>query len=199
MGITVETELMKGLSPTKTWFTSDTHFFHDKIIGNCQRPFDSIEEMNETLINRWNYVVHRNDVVFHLGDFCFGNSEKWNYILDRLNGKIYLILGNHDAGHMSEDISPRFEGVAFQMRLNVNGQKVYLNHFPFLSYSGDVHGTWQLFGHIHSRLDNYNIIDSNRLSMLQPNQYDVGVDNNNYTPISFLQIQQLMQKQMLNI
>lgn len=189
-----QTELMTGLSPNKIWFTSDTHFFHNKVVEYNQRPFSSVEEMNEKLIARWNSVVHRDGIVFHLGDFCFGMPEKWNYILDRLKGRIYLVLGNHDAGHISEDVAARFEGVAFQMRLNVNGQKIYLNHFPFLSYSGDIHGTWQLFGHIHSNLHNYNIIDSQRLAMLQPNQYDVGVDNNDFTPVSYRQIEQIFER-----
>lgn len=186
---------MKGLSPGKMWFTSDTHFFHSKVVEYCQRPFVSVEEMNEELIARWNSVVHRDDIVFHLGDFCFGKPENWHYILDRLKGRIYLVLGNHDAGHISDDVAARFERVAFQMRLNVNGQKIYLNHFPFLSYSGDIHGTWQLFGHIHSNLHNYNIVSEQRLAMLQPNQYDVGVDNNNFTPVSYRQIEEIVDRQ----
>lgn len=80
----------------KVFFTSDTHFKHANIIKFCERPFGSIEEMNEALIANWNRVVGKDDFVFHLGDFCFGGSEAWNSILDRLNGKIYLVLGNHD-------------------------------------------------------------------------------------------------------
>ena len=192
-----QVELMSGLSPNKIWFTSDTHFFHDKIVEYSQRPFASVEEMNEELIARWNSVVHRDGIVFHLGDFCFGKPDKWNHILDRLKGRIYLVLGNHDAGHISEEVAERFEAVAFQMRLNVNGQKIYLNHFPFLSYSGDNHGTWQLFGHIHSNLHNYNIIDEHRLAVLQLTQYDVGVDNNNYTPVSFRQVEEIIKKRKI--
>ena len=192
-----QVELMSGLSPNKIWFTSDTHFFHDKIVEYSQRPFASVEEMNEELIARWNSVVHRDGIVFHLGDFCFGKPDKWNHILDRLKGRIYLVLGNHDAGHISEEVAERFEAVAFQMRLNVNGQKIYLNHFPFLSYSGDNHGTWQLFGHIHSNLHNYNIIDKHRLPVLQPGQYDVGVDNNNFTPVSYRQVEEIIKNRKL--
>ena len=190
-------ELKSGLPPNKIWFTSDTHFFHDKVVEYSQRPFASVEEMNEELIARWNSVVHRDGIVFHLGDFCFGKPDKWNHILDRLKGRIYLVLGNHDAGHISEEVAERFEAVAFQMRLNVNGQKIYLNHFPFLSYSGDNHGTWQLFGHIHSNQQESNIIDKHRLSMLLPSQYDVGVDNNNYTPVSYRQVEEIIKNRKL--
>ena len=195
--ISQHAELMKGLSPNKIWFTSDTHFYHNKIVEYCHRPFASVEEMNEAMIARWNSVVHRDGIVFHLGDFGFGGAEKWNKILDRLKGRIYLILGNHDICNLSNQVAERFEAVAYQMRLNVNGQIIYLNHFPFLSYSGDIYGTWQLFGHIHSRLDDYNPIEAKRLSLLQPNQYDVGVDNNNFTPVSYHQIEEIIKKQKI--
>lgn len=187
-------ELKNGLSPNKIWFTSDTHFFHDKVVEYSQRPFASVEEMNEGLIARWNSVVHRDGIVFHLGDFCFGTPDNWNYILDRLKGRIFLVLGNHDIRHINEEIASRFECVAIQMRLHVNSQKIYLNHFPFLSYSGDNHGTWQLFGHIHSNQQASNIIDKHRLTLLQPEQYDVGVDNNNFTPVSYRQIEQIIER-----
>ena len=77
----------------KVFFTSDTHFYHANIIELCHRPFRSVDNMNEMLIANWNKVVGADDIVFHLGDFCLGNSGKWNRILDRLNGMIYLILG----------------------------------------------------------------------------------------------------------
>ena len=56
MKISEHAELMKGLSPNKIWFTSDTHFYHNKIVEYCQRPFASVEEMNEELIARWNDI-----------------------------------------------------------------------------------------------------------------------------------------------
>lgn len=74
----------------KVFFTSDTHFYHTKIIEFCKRPFGNIEDMNETLTANWNSAVGPTDIVFHLGDFCLGDSEKWNRLLDRLNGKIHL-------------------------------------------------------------------------------------------------------------
>lgn len=96
----------------KVFFTSDTHFNHANIIDFCKRPFGSVEEMNEALIANWNRVVSKDDIIFHLGDFCFGGSEVWNSILDRLNGKIYLILGNHDIQNFRPSYFERFEHVA---------------------------------------------------------------------------------------
>ena len=79
-----------------TFFTSDTHFNHANIIKFCNRPFKDVEQMNEVMIANWNSVIGKDDTVFHLGDFCLGGAAEWTKILDRLNGKIYLIMGNHD-------------------------------------------------------------------------------------------------------
>ena len=187
-------KLCEGLSPNKIWFTSDTHFCHKNILEYCQRPFANVEEMNNEIISRWNQVVRNDDIVFHLGDFCLGNPNKWHAILDRLKGKIYLILGNHDAEYINESVMQRFEDISYQLLLNVNGQKIYLNHYPFLSYSGETNSTWQLFGHIHSNQHNCRIIDEQRISLLRPNQYDVGVDNNNFFPVSYRQIEDIINR-----
>lgn len=180
---------------TKVFFTSDTHFNHANIIGFCNRPFKNVEEMDETMIANWNRVVGENDIVFHLGDFCMGGSAKWTNVLNRLNGKIYLIIGNHDMKNLKQSCSDRFEKVAMQMYIEVDKQKIYLNHCPFLCYGGAYRDTWQLFGHVHTNKNNTGI-DAPRLEMLFPTQYDVGVDNNNFTPVSFEQVKAIIQKQV---
>ena len=177
------------------FFTSDTHFNHANIIGFCSRPFKNVEEMDETMIANWNRVVGENDIVFHLGDFCMGGSAKWTNVLNRLNGKIYLIIGNHDMKNLKQSCSDRFEKVAMQMYIEVDKQKIYLNHCPFLCYGGAYRDTWQLFGHVHTNKNNTGI-DAPRLEMLFPTQYDVGVDNNNFTPVSFEQVKAIIQKQV---
>ncbi len=134
----------------KVFFTSDTHFTHANIIRFCSRPFKNVEEMDETMIANWNRVVGENDIVFHLGDFCMGGSTKWTNVLNRLNGKIYLIIGNHDMKNLKQSCSDRFEKVAMQMYIEVDKQKIYLNHCPFLCYGGAYRDTWQLFGHVHT-------------------------------------------------
>lgn len=84
------------------WFTSDTHFGHQNIIKYCNRPFHTYLDMDETLIENWNSVVKKGDYIYHLGDFFMESprsekEQKYNdYILSRLNGRITLILGNHD-------------------------------------------------------------------------------------------------------
>lgn len=180
---------------SKVYFTSDTHFYHSNIIGFCKRPFKNVEDMNETLIENWNRVVGQDDIVFHLGDFCLGGSHEWTKILNRLNGKIYLILGNHDLKNIRQGYASRFELTSMQMHIEVDKQKIYLNHCPFLCYGGAYGNTWQLFGHVHTSKNNTGK-DAPRLDMIFPTQYDVGVDNNDFTPVSFAQVKRIIQKQI---
>lgn len=179
----------------RLFFTADTHWGHRNIIKYCNRPFSSIEEMDDTLIANWNRVVGKDDIIFHLGDFAMGGSAEWSRLLQKLNGRIYLILGNHDMKAIGAGFS-RLEGVAMQMIINFKGQRIYLNHYPFLCYGGAYRNTWQLYGHVHTSTANRGL-DAPRLKMLMPMQYDVGVDNNNYTPVSYEQINRIIQKQVL--
>lgn len=79
-----------------TWFISDTHFNHENIIKYCNRPFSSVEEMNEYMIKEWNAVVKEKDIICHLGDFALGSKNEIESLVKRLNGNKILILGNHD-------------------------------------------------------------------------------------------------------
>lgn len=179
-----------------TFFTSDTHFNHANIIKFCNRPFKDVEQMNDVMIANWNSVISKDDTVFHLGDFCLGSAAEWTKILDRLNGKIYLIMGNHDLKNIRQGFISRFEHVAMQMRIEIGKKRIYLCHYPFLCFEGSYKDdVWQLFGHVHTRRSNSGI-DAGRLQYLYPTQYDVGVDNNNFTPVSFGQVKRIIDKQV---
>lgn len=130
-----------------------------------------------------------------MGDFCLGGSAEWINVLSRLNGKIYLITGNHDIKNLRQDYRKYFEQVVMQMYIEVDKQKIYLNHCPFLCYGGSYDGTWQLFGHVHTSRHNTGK-DAPRLKMLFPTQYDVGVDNNDFTPVSFARVKAIIEKQI---
>ena len=176
------------------FFTADTHFYHQNILRYCRRPFKSVEEMNRKLIKNWNSVVGPDDYVFHLGDFCFAGSDKWKEIVSQLNGHIVLVKGNHD--HMSKPMELMFEHVSYEMSIEVDKTRVYLNHYPFLTYAGPYKKApiIQLFGHVHSG-KHMTGKDKGRTKLLFSTQYDVGVDNNNYTPISWKQIKHEIDKQ----
>lgn len=184
-------EILRFHSEDPLFFTADTHFGHKNIIDYCKRPFRDVEEMNETLIDNWNGTVGKNDIVFHLGDFGMGDAVEWNRILERLNGRIYLVAGNHDLRTLSSGGITRFEGISMQILIQVGKRKIYLNHYPFLCFSGSEHDSWQLFGHIHSNSQQL-VADNSRLNYLLSTQYDVGVDNNDYAPISYEQIRDII-------
>ena len=153
--------------------------------------------MNETLISNWNKVVGKDDFLFHLGDFSAGGAAEWTSLLDRLNGRIFLVLGNHDMNNVDQGFMRRFEEVSMQMFISVGKQRIYLNHYPFLCYGGSYRGTLQLYGHLHTR-SNPSGQDSSRINMMFPTQYDVGIDNNGYTPISFEEVEKIIKERMRN-
>lgn len=100
--------------------------------------------MNETIITNWNNLVGPDDVIFHLGDFCLGGADEWNKILARLNGRIYLIFGNHDLKNIRRGFIDLFEHVAMSMCIQVGKKNIYLNHFPYLCLEGGYHNdVWQ--------------------------------------------------------
>lgn len=162
------------------WVTSDTHFNHANIIKYCNRPFSSVEEMNETIIKNWNKVVSEDDTVYHLGDFALGDKSLIPNILERLNGHINLIIGNHDNLNIMESFESPFrcETVSWEEVIKVGKKTIIMNHFPFGSLPDPLtnYPIIQLHGHVHSTSDKpWNYFD---------NQYDVGVDNNNFTPVN---------------
>lgn len=177
-----------SLSEDKLFFTSDPHYGHENILKYCHRPFSSIEEHDEELIRLWNETVPEDGIVFILGDIGFCSETYLKTILNRLNGKIYWIIGNHDWRRITPGIMNRFECITQQMVITVDNKLVYLNHFPFLCYpDSDRHPVYQFFGHVHSGPLSGSS-DISRLVHLNKRQYDVGVDNNEYKPISFQDI-----------
>lgn len=94
------------------YFTSDQHFGHSNILKHTGRPFSSIEEMDAALIRNWNAKVHRNDIVYILGDLFFRNSTPAEEYLHQLKGVKHLIIGNHDKDWMKRtNLSGHFASV----------------------------------------------------------------------------------------
>lgn len=138
-----------------TWFTSDTHFYHENIIRFCNRPYwtdkgvyedgeyrgeekvPDMAAMNADMIKRWNSRVQPGELVYHLGDFCFGNPAKWNDILDQLNGNIVLVRGNHDDKNLrNNEMMARFARIETELYVPVRNEDdqelyiIWMNHFP---------------------------------------------------------------------
>lgn len=182
--------------PEKIFFTSDTHFGDEKVLRLSSRPFQTIEEMDAELISRWNEIVPEDGIVFHLGDFGFVSYPRSHQLIRQLHGKKYLVLGNHDQTALCRGHASMFEDVSQQMCINVDGQQILLNHCPMLCYPNETTSAWQLFGHVHSGPLNQNGNDLVRLPYLMPRQYDVGVDNNDFRPVSYYKVQEIIKNQI---
>lgn len=135
----------------KIWFTSDNHFYHKSILkfaADTRMNITDVDEMNEKMIEIWNNTVGENDRVYTLGDFSFGKSEKTKEILNRLNGRLFLIKGNHDHW-LNDDLQEYFEGIYDYKKITIEGKKVILFHYPIWEWENMHHGSYHLFGHVH--------------------------------------------------
>lgn len=139
----------------RTWFTSDLqlHFFHKNIVKFTNRGKETTEEFhNEWLLDLWNSTVAKGDVVYHLGDFSFAKDySKTVEILNKLNGNIHLLKGNHDySDNFSKYSSNRVNTHQYlekQFKVGEDKQHVVMFHFPISSFHKQSHGAWHLHGH----------------------------------------------------
>ena len=163
------------------YFTSDLHFDHVNVIKYCARPFKDVDEMNETIIENYNKRVKSNDICYILGDVLMHNTEHARECLKRLNGHKYLVRGNHDP---FKDNDPAFEWIKDYYKLRWNHKKFILCHYPFISWDGKERGiSYHLHGHQHNT-PTYN----HDMRAAGIKRYDVGVDANNFTPVSIEEI-----------
>ena len=164
---------LSDIVKNKIWIISDTHFHHRRILEYeaSSRPFKDIDEMNEELICRWNKKVGPNDIVFHLGDFSFGNRKRIKDITSRLNGRKFLLLGNHDREHFYDWIDLGFERV-FRDPF-IMDDKFIFSHEPLAEIP---EGKVNVYGHVHGS-SHFNTADSNRIC--------VCVERWNCTPVDY--------------
>ena len=152
------------------FFTADLHYRHKNIIRYCERPFSTIEEMDEALVKNWNSRVSKKDVVYVLGDFYWTKDvDKINDLINSLNGKIHLIKGNHDTSKVYE---ANFQSVHELKTIKIKGEKIVLCHYPMRSWDSSFHGSYHLYGHVHGTI-------SNPIA----NSIDIGVDSWGYFPV----------------
>ena len=144
------------------YYISDLHFFHEALLTKMDcRGFADCDAMHEYMIRRWNEKVRRQDEVVILGDVSMERGKKTSEILDRLQGKLYLIVGNHDNYLSDRRFDPsRFEWIRPYAELHDNGRKVVLSHYPICCYNGQYRRdkeenpkTYMLYGHVHDTRD----------------------------------------------
>ncbi len=162
------------------YFISDLHFGHRSIIDMQNRPFDDVEHMNYVLLYNYNSIVKSNDTVYILGDISHHLTvAKSNEFIKQMNGKKILVKGNHDKEYAKE----LFEEICDFKEVSLNGVCFTLMHYPMLSWPKKNNGSIHLHGHIHA--DKYYNL-KNRDGDVR--RYDVGVDANDFKPVSVKEI-----------
>jgi len=172
------------------FFTADTHFGHKNIIKYCKRPFGSVKEMDETMIERWNAVVKPGDLVYHAGDFALASAQYTASVINKLNGQIYLCRGSHDKSAMHPVCRSLFVTIKESFKIKVDDQTIFIAHHCHKIWPKSHYGVWHLFGHSHGGMDTYAASEGKLL--------DVGVDNNLFTPLTFEQISDIMDRRPKN-
>lgn len=153
------------------YFTADYHLGHTNIIKYCNRPFKDVEEMDRVIILNHNTIVKKDDILFHIGDFCW--HDKFEEYRKKLNGNIIFISGNHD------DLANNYPYIE-RLYLYIQGLHIHLVHDPeyydigMLNLVGHIHQLW-----VYKRFKLYNQI----VELI-----NVGVDRWMFMPVSFLEI-----------
>jgi Predicted phosphoesterase or phosphohydrolase len=171
-----------------TFFIADTHFHHVNknggIIRYCNRPFASIEEMDETIIQNWNAKIKPGDRVYHCGDFCWGNREEILKMTRRLRGHIILMEGNHD--NIGDPKNYGFSSKHKLLEIKLNGKYITLCHYAMRVFNKSHFDAWALYGHSHGTLPP------------EGKTWDVGVDYNNFEPLEFEELKRIMESRPHN-
>jgi calcineurin-like phosphoesterase family protein len=192
----------KILTSGKVFFVSDTHYSHKNICRgvtdwrtqdgevpvHSTRDFNTIELMNNALVDNINSVVGQDDTLIHLGDFSFGGFDNIKNFLDRLVCKnIHLVLGNHDTHikYNRDGIQDRFLSVQQYLEVKINDYYFVLSHYPLQSWHGLNKGVIHLHGHVHL---------PENLKFGNGKKMDVGVDGNDLNPYLIDDIVKIMNK-----
>jgi len=174
----------------KTWFSSDRHFGHAKIVEICDRPYADLHEMEEDYISKHNAVIRDCDDYWDLGDVSYKCSAVYAMErIRRLKGRIHVVLGNHDKAlrqavkrGLADDLieSGKLEIVGGKESLdnsiisakilNINGSRLILSHYAYRTWPSAFRGTIHLFGHSHGNLKPHY------------KSFDIGVDGNDGCP-----------------
>ena len=180
------------------FFTADFHLNHFNILRLAKRPFKDLDEMHDTIKENWNNVVPENGITFNLGDLSWDNPKWTADYMSSLNGEKYFVIGNHDKIACDKKVSSVFksardfngnevkilESIKLVLR-DFNGDGDDLNiimyHYPTASWENMYRGSWMLHGHCH-----------NNFKMNLGKCVDVGIDAQNYTPVSLRQLVEIM-------
>ncbi|NKQ88180.1 hypothetical protein [Rhizobium ruizarguesonis] len=168
------------------YYISDTHFGHERLISMQPRPFSAIDEHDEYIVESWNSVVGVHDIVYHLGDFAFNlarDADRVRGIFGRLNGRKYLLIGNHDVDKRG-NLHPTLAALEWAarpehaLRIKDCGKDLWLSHYAARTWPCSGYGSVHFYGHSHGKLPGVGL------------SRDVGVDmpDVDFTPRTFAEL-----------
>jgi len=171
------------------YFTSDTHLAHDKLMKFCERPFETIEEMNEIIISNILSPLKPGDELYFIGDLAW-RRYALDEFFDKLPKKInfHWILGNHDKNW--QPFKKRCTSIAYMKRTKIDGNTVILNHWPMLTWDKSHYNSWMLFGHHHRNSNGTSQLEK----MIQGKMLNINLEFNNYMPYSEKEITKIMEE-----
>jgi len=168
------------------YFSADLHLGHYKIIQYCSRPFKSIKEMDDTILENINKYLKKNDTLYILGDFCFGDDKQVLMYRNRIwIEDVRLVLGNHDKVlRKNYNLRKIFNEICdFGKEIKIENKRITISHYAMDTWPGSHMGTISLCGHSHGKLP------------IKYNRLDVGVDNNNMEIFSLPEIYDRIESQ----
>jgi calcineurin-like phosphoesterase family protein len=165
------------------FFTSDTHFDDTYAIKYFSRPFKSVDEMNDVMVEKWNSVVAENDIVYHLGDFTLDDIHHFTKWVNQLNGNIKILPGSHDDLWLKDfvdsqkvEVIPPLVSLEFPEIMAGKSQVIVLCHYSMQVWDRSNQGSWHLFGHSHGKLKGIGL------------SFDVGMDCTDFRPLSLEEV-----------
>ena len=162
------------------WFSADFHLSHKNIIKYCNRPFRNIEEMDYAILENLKSKTKPKDILYYLGDLTFHESVAVEFFEMFKHLEIHYITGNHDNQKVLKIVEEYCISVSPLKDIKIQEQSITLCHYAMRVWNKSHFNSWQLYGHSHA--------------ILEPvgKQYDVGVDNNNFFPVSFDELIEIM-------
>lgn len=162
------------------YYTADLHFGHKNVLDFDGRPFETIEEHDQFLIERWNARVKPDDQVYIVGDFCMRAKRSPLDYLKQLKGRKYLIKGNHDSALLKDpEIMEQFELAEKMYFIKDRDYRIVLCHFPLAEWNQYYRGSWHIYGHIHNKRN-----QAFQYMRGQERALNAGVMINNYEPVT---------------
>ena len=163
------------------YFYGDPHFGHFNCIDFDNRPFNTVEEMDLTLIEKYNAKVTNKDDVYIMGDFYLGKTYPPEWYLGQLNGKKHLIIGNHDFKMLKNSKAMSyFDSAEGILCLNYKSRFVVLCHYPIIDWNRMYRGSYHIYSHVHT------IVNEDTLHMMKKERaLNAGCMINNYEPVTF--------------